>query len=81
MSFELSYSALTTYSPRGSSEVSVNSRTLRDRVKAGDDNTLHRVAEIIGNREYGSEILVPFLNHETILVPVPRSSLQVEGGL
>lgn len=81
MPFELAYSALVAYSPRGSSDISLKSRRLRDAVKAGDDKTLKRATEIIKNRERGADILEPFLNHQTVLVPAPRSSLQVEGGL
>lgn len=81
MCFELPYSALTTYSPRGQSEVSQKSRILRNQVKAGRDDALNRAAEIIRDREEIAALLSEFLNPSTVLVPVPRSSLQVPGGL
>jgi len=81
LSFELPYSALTTYSPRGQSDISLQSRILRDQIKAGYDEALNRAAHVIRNQEYGSGVLAEFLNHSTVLVPVPRSSLPVKGGL
>lgn len=81
MSFELVYGALCTYSPRGQSEPSRRSRFLRDHVKAGDDKTLRRVADIIANKESGAAILASVLGSSAVLVPVPRSALTVAGAL
>lgn len=81
MCFELDFGSLATYSPRGPSPISVTSRIFRDNVKAGNDTLLARAAAIIRNHEYGSEILHNLINESCVLVPVPRSSLQVQGGL
>lgn len=81
MSFELRYGSLCTYSPRGTTDISKKSQTLRDRIKAGDIDTLNRVAEKIAQQQPGTGILAEFFSSSCILVPVPRSSLAVAKAL
>jgi hypothetical protein len=64
------FGALLTYSPRGTSEVSVRSRQVRDAIKAARADVLERCVERL--RELGG--LAPFLGPEVVLVPAPRSA-------
>lgn len=64
------FAALLIYSPRGTSEVSVRSRQVRDAIKAARADVLERCAEKL--RELRG--LAPFLGPEVVLVPAPRSA-------
>lgn len=81
MFFKIEYGALLAYSPRGQNEVSIKSRIMRDRIKAGTEVMLSEVAKLIKEGKSGSHILAPILNQSAVLVPVPRSSLTVSGAL
>lgn len=81
MSFDLEFGALFAYSPRGNSKASENSRIIRDAVKAGNVQLYLKSAQIIKEGKHDSHVLSSILHPAAILVPVPRSSLMVEGGL
>ncbi len=81
MPFELPYSALTTYSPRGQTELSRRSRVLRDHVKGVNTNTLDQLAAMLRDGTHNAGILSEFISPSTVLVPVPRSTLPVKNGL
>lgn len=66
------YASLLQYSPRGSSEIAVKSRKVKNNIKAGRIEVFRkRIAEIINDN---SAKLSPFLGEEITLVPAPRSS-------
>jgi hypothetical protein len=67
------FASLLTYSPRGTSRVSVSSRKVRDFIKSGQRPTLERAIQRVRERweEAGFE---EFLGPGVVLVPVPRSS-------
>jgi len=77
---ELPFASLLVYSPRGQTDVSVRSRGVRDRVKAGRpatiDQAVKRIRETLAPSNFES-----FLGPEVPLVPVPGSSPRVAGGL
>jgi hypothetical protein len=80
VSASVRYAAAYAYSPRGQSEVSVNSRKVRDLVKSADPAALKsvskRVLEMIG-----SGLLPGFFGPEVTLVPIPgtRPHLGIRG--
>jgi hypothetical protein len=66
----VSFASLLTYSPRGTSELSIRSRQVRDAIKSARWDVLDRcVVRIV---ERGG--LEPFLGPDVILVPAPRSA-------
>ncbi|MDJ1505215.1 phosphoribosyltransferase [Xanthocytophaga agilis] len=73
MSFNLPYACLANYSPRGSSELSVKSRDVCARVKKGSEKTIS--SAFVYFDAATMTIFSPFLNADTLLIPVPRSSL------
>jgi len=76
---ELPYATLANYSPRGASNLSIQSQNAVGRIKAGDTETIIRA--IRHHSELSKSIFRDFLNLETILVPIPRSSPLKEGAI
>jgi pyrimidine operon attenuation protein/uracil phosphoribosyltransferase len=70
----IDYATLLQYSPRGKTDISKQSRVVKDRIKAGriDGNFATRISDII---EDNKAILESFLNENVTLVAAPRSSL------
>jgi len=71
--FSIPYGTLVNYSPRGSSDLSKQSRDICGAFKAGRPNVMNRLPEALSREQ--SNCLQPFLNEDVILVPIPRSSL------
>lgn len=75
----IDYATILQYSPRGKSEKSVKSRTVKDTIKAGRIGQYKkRVSQIITDNQ---DQLSPFLNKDVTLVPAPRSSITRESDL
>ncbi len=72
MASEYHYGTFANYSPRGTSELSVQSRTLCASIKAGKIFTIKSALNYLAGP--GAQVLQPFLNQVVILVPVPRSA-------
>ena len=79
MASEYPYDTFANYSPRGTSELSVRSRKISGRIKAGSDFTINSAVKYLARRE--SQILQPFLNPRVTLVPVPRSAPNARNAL
>lgn len=79
MPSEYNYGTFANYSPRGSSELSENSRKICGAIKAGKINLLETAVPIL--RQERAAILQPFLDARVTLVPVPKSAPLVEGAL
>ena len=91
MSSSIPYGAFANYSPRGSSDLSKNSRTFCGLVKNGkidlipirigtsDPPTRGNVGDYL--RTETAQVLEPFLNENVTLVPVPRSAPLADGAL
>lgn len=77
---ELTFGSLLSYSPRGTSEVSIRSRTARTMVKNASPAALRRAIEVLVD-EFPRSSLDAVLGPDVILIPAPRSSLLVEGAL
>lgn len=75
----LPYAALFQYSPRGESEMSRQSRKVRDAIKGGRIESLRN--QIKNGIESNQDLFFKFLNKEVTLVPIPRSSLIRESDL
>jgi hypothetical protein len=78
---ELAFGSLLTYSPRGQSEVSRNSRRVCYGVKAGDPQTLRLVAQRLRENINRNHVLAPLFGATVTLVPMPRSTPLVQGAL
>ncbi len=76
----LPFGSYLVYSPRGTSEVSKRSRNLRDRIKAGDKDLIRQIADRLASG-FGASGLAAVLGPEVVLVPAPRSSPLLPGGL
>ena len=77
---ELTFGSYLAYSPRGQSEISKQSRRIRDGVKAGHEVLLRQIVERLA-RDLSASSLAAILGPDVTLVPAPRSSVLVEGGL
>ena len=77
---DLIFGSYLVYSPKGTTKPSVNSRRVRDAVKAGHQPTLENIVERL---TAGFEVngLDQVLGADVTLVPAPRSSVLVQGGL
>jgi hypothetical protein len=72
---EVAFAAALVYSPRGSSEVSQNSRRqIRDPLKRGDAELLQAITIHLREPLRPTRILLDFLTEDAVLVPVPRSA-------
>jgi hypothetical protein len=66
------YATILQYSPRGTSEISIKSRKLKDAIKGGRiENLKNRISEVISEN---NNKLKDFLNEGVTLIPIPRSS-------
>lgn len=72
MPSEFPYATFANYSPRGTAEPSVRSRTICGALKAGRVSQIERALPRL--EEPAAAVLQPFLNPEVTLVPVPRSA-------
>lgn len=79
MPSEFPYATFANYSPRGTSNISVRSRRICGRIKAGKISQIERALPHLESPE--AEDLAPFLNPEVTLVPVPRSAPLTDGAL
>ena len=77
----LKYATVANYSPRGSSELSVQSRDTCYRFKNGNADTLQQFANYLRRQVATSAIFNDFFGPDVVLVPTPSSSLLVAGGL
>jgi hypothetical protein len=75
------YAAAYAYSPRGHSEISVNSRKIRDLVKSADPAALKSVAARV-SESVQSGIFPGFFGADVTLIPVPgRAPIKDQGTL
>ncbi|QMW02278.1 phosphoribosyltransferase [Spirosoma foliorum] len=77
----LNYATVANYSPKGNSKVSRDSRDACFRLKNGNAEALRRFANYLKGQFEGTDIFNDFFGDNVVLVPVPRSSLLVAGGL
>jgi hypothetical protein len=81
VSASVRYAAAYAYSPRGQSEISVDSRKVRDLVKSADPAALKSVSERVLEM-IGSGLLPGFFGPEVTLVPIPgRAPIRDQGTL
>ena len=78
---ELAFGSLLTYSPRGQSEVSRNSRRVCYGVKAGDPQILRLVGQRLREHIDRNDVLAVMFGATVTLVPMPRSTPLVQGAL
>jgi hypothetical protein len=78
---ELVFGSLLTYSPRGQSEVSRNSRRVCYSVKAGDPQTLRLVGHRLREHIDRNDALTALFGATVTLVPLPRSTPLMQGAL
>lgn len=76
---ELRFGSYLVYSPRGISDVSQKSRSLRNAVKAGHEPTLRNIIAHLATN-FASSGLGAIIGPDVTLVPCPRSSPLVEKG-
>ncbi|XOV92224.1 MAG: hypothetical protein ACFHWX_18695 [Bacteroidota bacterium] len=72
---QLEYVSLANYSPTGTNDISSKSRKVCGAIKASKPASIESIFKYLKN-----EVFSDYLNKETILVPVPSSSLRVPGG-
>lgn len=78
---ELAFGSLLTYSPRGQSEVSRNSRRVCYSIKAGDPQALRLVGQRLREHIDRNDVLAGLFGAKVTLVPMPRSTPLVQGAL
>lgn len=76
---EVPYGTFANYSPRGNSELSSRSRRICGAIKAGKEDVIQSAFPHL--KQPSAACLLPFLNAEATLVPVPRSAPLAEGAL
>ena len=79
MASEYHYGTFANYSPRGTSELSAESRNICGRIKGGDAAVINSALQYLKKRNI--QVLQPFLNSRVTLVPVPRSAPLPENAL
>jgi hypothetical protein len=77
---EVRFGAFLAYSPRGKSETSVNSRKVRDAIKYVQPDGLRQVFDRL-ERDFATTGLDEVLGPNFTLIPAPRSTPIVKGGL
>ena len=77
----LNYATVANYSPKGNSNLSIRSRDSCYKLKNGNAETLKNFANYFKGQFGGTDIFNDFFGDNVVLVPVPRSSLLVAGGL
>jgi hypothetical protein len=77
---EVRFGAFFAYSPYGTSEVSKNSRTVRDAIKYVQPDGLRQLFDRL-QRDFAGGGLDTILGPDVTLVPVPRSAPLVKGAL
>ena len=81
MSVSVRYAAAYAYSPRGQSEMSVNSRKIRDLVKSADPGALKSIAKRVLEGFHGG-LFPGFFGPDVTLVPIPgRAPIKDQGSL
>lgn len=76
---EFAYGTFCNYSPRGTSETAQRSRRICGAIKRGSTTQTEKALPHL--RSERAAILEPFLNPETILIPIPRSAPLPPGAL
>jgi len=76
---EFPYATFANYSPRGTSDMSLRSKRICGKIKAGKVSQIERALPHLEKPE--AAVLAPFLNPDVILVPVPRSAPLPDGAL
>jgi predicted amidophosphoribosyltransferase len=72
--FDLPYGSLLNYIPKKEYDDAVLSRNVIDRVKSGNEEIIGDVIDLIASQEAATP-LKDFLTPDSLLIPVPRSSL------
>lgn len=71
----LEYISLVNYSPTGTNDISDKSRKVCGAIKASKPASIDSIFKYLDHEAFSN-----YLNKETVLVPVPSSSLRVPGG-
>jgi hypothetical protein len=74
------YAALLTYSPRGTSKVSIDSKTVCYAIKRGDEAMVRRAVTRLAEKWEEAD-MAGFFGSDVTLVPAPRSSLLLADAL
>lgn len=76
---ELDFASFACYSPKGTSDIEVKAKKICGGIKSGKPSTIESIFKHFDTDTEG--FFSDFLNIDTILIPVPRSTLLVPGGL
>lgn len=77
--FRITYGTFANYSPRGNSPLSADSRSKADAIKRGSSEVIGSILPYLRQDEFCD--LASLLSPKTVLVPIPRSALQMEDHL
>lgn len=75
----MDYACLSNYSPRGTNDFSIKSRDVIGGVKSGSTSVIQSAFNHFGPTTIS--LFSPFLNKDTILIPVPRSAPLIEDAI